>query len=561
MKHTASFLVVLLAAPLDASVATPRPDADLALAAGCERATRSGPTSTFRGCGEAALLDLGAASPERVGALLARFAGLESNASERSGVELFSVRRGIGTTHLRFRQRFDGLPVFGGELSIHLGRDGRARTIHSLWHRAPGAVLSRTPKVDAGAATELALFAWHRSGRESGELGARPAAEIGWFPVGGGELRLAWRVEISTVAPLAAFRVTVDALDGEPLEVVDRLVRATGSGLVFSPNPVQNQGSTTGIDDNNDTTSAALDALRSSVQLLGLDGTGFLRGEFADLTPTQTDAFEATLTFSYNRADDRFEQVVAYHAVDSMQRYLHVLGFDDDGPGKNGIRDYPTDLKSASTISDSSFYNPGEDTIHFGTGGVDDAEDVDIIAHEYGHAIQNAQAPGWGGGEMGAMGEGFGDYWAASSFAEAGNATYQESHAACVAEWDATAYDVNDPPCLRRVDGNKHYPEDLVDQAHADGEIWSRALWDLRGDVGRTVADTLVLQHHFSVPAEATMPQAALELLDADQELNAGAHELAIRTAFCDRGILFDACPLLVDGFEDGFGPWQVVGG
>jgi Zn-dependent metalloprotease len=44
---------------------------------------------------------------------------------------------------------------------------------------------------------------------------------------------------------------------------------------------------------------------------------------------------------------------------------------------------------------------------------VDDAEDADVIVHEYGHAIQADQVPGFGaGGDAGGMGEGFGDYLA-----------------------------------------------------------------------------------------------------------------------------------------------------
>ena len=34
------------------------------------------------------------------------------------------------------------------------------------------------------------------------------------------------------------------------------------------------------------------------------------------------------------------------------------------------------------------------------------------------------------------------------------------------------------------------------------------------------------------------MPQAALEMIDTDNLLFAGAHELVLRTKFCDRGIL-----------------------
>jgi hypothetical protein len=49
---------------------------------------------------------------------------------------------------------------------------------------------------------------------------------------------------------------------------------------------------------------------------------------------------------------------------------------------------------------------------------------------------------------------------------------------ACVADWDSTSYTPGPVHCLRRIDGNKHYPEDADGDVHDDGEIWSPALWD-----------------------------------------------------------------------------------
>ena len=53
--------------------------------------------------------------------------------------------------------------------------------------------------------------------------------------------------------------------------------------------------------------------------------------------------------------------------------------------------------------------------IKLGKGGVDDAEDAEVILHEYGHAIQDSQQVPFGYGaslEAGSIGEGFADYWA-----------------------------------------------------------------------------------------------------------------------------------------------------
>ncbi len=101
---------------------------------------------------------------------------------------------------------------------------------------------------------------------------------------------------------------------------------------------------------------------------------------------------------------------------------------------------------------------------------------------------------------MGAMGEGFGDYLAASFYAGAGDVTYQSSNAACVGEWDASSYSSTSPPCLRRVDGTKTHPADVVGAVHADGEIWSAALGYLLLDLLGWKIFTLLVVLPVSLP-------------------------------------------------------------
>jgi len=387
------------------------------------------------------------------------------------------------------------------------------------------------------------------------ELRLPVESELVWFPRPVGRASLAWQMVLYAGQPLGDFLTLVDAQTGEILVQENRMAFDTGSGMSFRPNPVQATGNPA-LSDAGDASSAALDAARVQVSLLGLDpGTGVLKGEFVDLVSlpgglNAVDANEASRIYDYDRSDERFEQVLVYHTVDSIQRYFHQLGFDDDSGALNGIRDFPTRAHAHWNNDDQSFYSTGDDAIHFGDGGVDDAEDADIVAHEYAHAIQHDQNACWGGGEMGAMGEGFGDYLAASFHEASGDANYQAAHAACVGEWDAHDSASAFPVCLRRVDGAKVYPEDLVGEVHADGEIWSRALWDLRAAIGGTAADQLILEHHFTLPCSATMPDAAEELLQADLNLNAGIHGAPIREAFCARGILSGAGCVVPSGLN-----------
>src|SRR5438874_5908088 len=86
------------------------------------------------------------------------------------------------------------------------------------------------------------------------------------------------------------------------------------------------------------------------------------------------------------------------------------------------------------------------DELRFGKGGVDDAEDAEVILHEYGHAIHFSQNFDFGG-EGGAISEGFGDYWAVT-VSDHISLTPDEP---CVADWDSSPYTSGDPLCLRRL--------------------------------------------------------------------------------------------------------------
>ncbi len=466
--------------------------------------------------------------------------GLPANVAEH--LEVREVKHGLASTHVRFSQTFDGIAVNETFISVHMNAQGVIQTVHNAYRDMPVAKTSRTPQVALPTAIQAAE---HFAGIES--TFADPRSELVWNVGKDGSASLAWRVTVYGHQPTGDFLTLVDAASGKVLQQENRMAFATGTGNVFEPNPYQTQGNGAGLSDSNDANSAALSSQMISVTLQGLDeGTGLLRGEFVNLSSLNSpdipdiDANEPTRIYEYTRDDSRFEQVVVYHAVDQINRYFHALGFDDDSGTPNGIRDFPTLANAHWYTADNSFYSTGDDAIHFGDGGVDDAEDADIVAHEYGHAVQHDQNAFWGGGEMGAMGEGFGDYLAATFYADFGDSGFQANNAAAVGEWDATSYSSDNPPNLRRVDGDKMYPFDLSGGVHADGEIWSAALWDLRSALGAVTADQLILESHFALPGNATMRDGANAILAADASINGGANATDITFWFEERGILGD---------------------
>jgi hypothetical protein len=309
---------------------------------------------------------------------------------------------------------------------------------------------------------------------------------------------------------------------------------STGTGRVFLPNPVaalQDQSLT----DQKDSDYPALQAAYRTVTLTNLDGSGYLRGDWAYiLSSTGELAFSADNTFLYNRSDDRFEQVMAYYWVTEAQKYIQSLGF---GVTRRPINQEPQKVRIDQLGIDNSYSWDKKDLMRFGKGGVDDAEDAEVILHEYGHSMMDSQMTPFGFGssiEAGSVGEGFADYWAVT----VSNVIAPTPDPACVADWDSVSYTTSVPHCLRRVDGDLHYPADLNGLVHHDGQIWSRALWDIRAKLGHVKADTLILEAQFDFAPDTTMPAAAQATVAAAERLYGKNAAKAVQAAFQARGIL-----------------------
>jgi len=312
---------------------------------------------------------------------------------------------------------------------------------------------------------------------------------------------------------------------------------STGSAQVFVPNPVQSLGDES-LTDQKDADSAVPAAAYHTVQLTNLDGSGFLSGDYATVySETGNPAYSPTNTFAYTRHQDEFEQVMAYYWITEAQKYIHSLGF---GVTRRAIDNQPQRVRINQLGYDNSFETDHPILeLRFGKGGVDDAEDAEVILHEYGHAIHSSQNFSFASEEAGAISEGFGDYWAVtvSDVVSKALGVPEREPLPCVADWDSTSYTSGPVHCLRRVDLNLHYPADLNGEVHHDGQIWSRALWDIRNALGNRKADTIILQGSFDFPG-TSMPALATSTVNAAQSLYGNSAANAVRTAFHNRGIL-----------------------
>src|SRR3954451_179774 len=312
---------------------------------------------------------------------------------------------------------------------------------------------------------------------------------------------------------------------------------STGSGQVFVSNPVQSLGDES-LTDQKDSDAAVPAAAYRTVTLTNLDGSGFLRGDYANIYSSTGDlAFSPNNTFAYTRSQDEFEQVMAYYWITEAQKYIHSLGF---GVSRRAINDEPQDARINQWGLDNSFETDHpKNELRFGKGGVDDAEDAEVILHEYGHAIHFAQDFSFASEEAGAISEGFGDYWAVtvSDVVARSLGVPSQEPLPCVADWDATSYTSTVPHCLRRADRDLHYPADLNGEVHHDGQIWSRALWDIRQGLGNVKADTIILTGSMDFPG-TTMTALANSTVAAAQQLYGAKAASTVRAAFAARGIL-----------------------
>ena len=334
------------------------------------------------------------------------------------------------------------------------------------------------------------------------------------------------------VALLGAAVIVVAALGAKPGPD-----STTGVGSVFVTNPVQSLGDES-LTDQKDSDAAVPAAAYHTVTLTNLDGSGFLSGDYATvLSETGNPAYSPRNTFNYTRSQDEFEQVMAYYWITEAQKYIHNLGF---GVTRPGINNRPQPVRINQWGVDNSFATDHpKNELRFGKGGVDDAEDAEVILHEYGHAIHFSQGFAFASEEAGAISEGFGDYWAVtvSDVVSSRLGVPNREPLPCVADWDATSYTSTVPHCLRRVDTNLHYPENLNGEVHHDGQMWSRALWDIRNAVGNVKADTIILTGSFGFQG-TTMTELANLTVTAARNLYDAGTAAKVRQAFVARGIL-----------------------
>lgn len=501
-------------------------------------------------------------------------------------------RESLLGTHYRFPQLLDGLPVEHGEVIVSVAADGHVYRAYNNYYP-----LTSRPALPAHIDRDAAFdAAWLRLNAR-GDLLADPQAHLLWT-VEAGTPQLIWRVELALDAPYGGWELAVDAttgavtalrdanlyrveddftratpderigaLDGPAGDRADAFARfaareiatpptrgdrATGSGVVFDPDP-----RATLLNDNlqDNSPASAFTGAYFTRTLLDITFSGGLyrvTGPWVDIinwdSPNTPPSTTTDGNWTATRGNNAFNDAMTYFMLDQNQRYMQGMGFT----GASGIQEGPigTDTDGFGG-ADNSFYQPSSNRLSFGHGCVDDSEDSDVMLHEYGHAINYSINSSWGGGDTGAMGEGFGDYWAGSySWSTPNGEVY---HPEWVFSWDGhgTGNQCWSGRLLNKL--NLVYNHSTNYGAHQSipggisDELWSTPLFQslisLTGDFGQTrdSVDQIILEAQFGIGFGPKMRDMANAIVATAQALQPGQpHASVFIQKFAHHSIIDD---------------------
>lgn len=259
-----------------------------------------------------------------------------------------------------------------------------------------------------------------------------------------------------------------------------------------------------------------------------LENSAFKIAELSDPATNIAQSNSDTMLFTRNELG--FEDVNAFYHLNNYRTYWQSLGFTGldasqiyvDVHGNNG--------------ADNSFFSPATPLrLIFGQGGVDDAEDADVIIHEYGHALSYFAAPGSNSGsQRNAIDEGFGDYLAVSYSKSYSNHKWNE-----VFSWDGH----NEYWAGRDANSSKTNLDISSSQnIYYNGEIWSTVMTDLLLNIGRNNADKFAIELMYYNTPNLTIYQSLMNLFTIDSLLFNETYRCDIFDILYNRKFLLGDC-------------------
>jgi hypothetical protein len=600
----------------------------------------------------------GAASDIALGYVKANAAALGLGAD---GIAALTLRRDyvdiLGTHHLSYLQRVNGIDVFGNGVKVNVAKDGRIINVTG----SPVASLSAAPATTPGiSAAQAILAAKQNVGADAAPAASTTGGDLTTHFSSGDVTQL---VYFKTLDGLALAYKTLLVDDGY-LTVVDAasgkvLYRDSftdsANGLAWDNRPGTVAGGTqrsydvngpggswrfgafnaligtdAGLSSNNTWVYSDVNASNgaSLSELIRADATGNFNYVFTPFTNTTNSPCSAAYPCSWNshypdgafswQTNRQQNGTQVYFFVNTFHDHLlaapigfteaagnfqltnstgqgedgdPVLAEADDGANTQRIGGALTGMPDGNHIDNANFNTPPDgfaprtqmylfnwpfapDPFRQVNGG----DEGSVVYHEYGHGLSNRLVVDAGGNstlgniQAGSMGEAWSD-WYAEDFLVAQGFVTDAPGVADILEGDYVSggddlirtepldckVGSSDPACdgdPRGTAGTGGYTYGDFGkiigrpEVHADGEIWSQTLWDLRNALGSNTTEGIVTRAMELAPSNPSYLDMRNSTLQADLVANGGANHDTIWSTFAHRGMGYFAGA--VDG-DDAF--------
>jgi subtilisin-like proprotein convertase family protein len=527
--------------------------------------------------------------------------------SDRSEIVFVGERESLIAHHFTYQQQLNGLSVDGGEIIVSIAKkDGRVlRAFNNIYPATESAVSLASSGISQETAFDVA---WNHVGA-FGDLRSVPSARLVYSPEGS-DFRLNWIVDLDLEGPNGAWRVRIDAATSEVVELTDTQIarkllapvneriseytgpvadrqaafvkiqdlaaeraaslnfanksRAQGSGVVFDPDPRTSLRNNS-LQDSSPSGSFSAAYFTRDLLDIEFDGTRYhLNGPWTYIlnwdSPNTPPSNSTDGNWTATRGVNSFNDAMTYFHLDQNQRYMQSLGFEEATGIQYGSIGADTDGFGGA---DNSAYYPGTNRLTFGHGCVDDNEDADVILHEYGHAINHDINSSWYGGDTGAMGEGFGDYWGGSySYSTPWGPTFLpnwiytwDGHGSPVQCWYGRIMNAHGAQYVHSTFYGAHQP---IPGGYQSDELWStplfQSLMTLVEDEGQTQesVDAIMLESQFGLGSGLKMRDMANVIIATAQEMEpTGPHAGVLVEKFLVNNIILVPLPQVgVTSFE-----------
>ncbi len=453
-----------------------------------------------------------------------------------SDLRFASLRETPGGYHVRFQQFIKDYPVYQGNLVVNINRQHQITFVMNSYK--PLARLDHsTPAISFSQADAIARNYLQLKGR----LNYENQETVVYYHKG--TTRLVHKITLVPAEYLIGdWEILVDAMSGEIIRVQDRAVYSptTGRGRVFDPDPLTRAtalyqaGGQFGDNGDNDTDSLVAQIVwRDLLDIEFYNNQYHLEGPFAFIRdfeqPYKGLFIRSDSVWNFTRSPDAFEAVNVYYHIDKSMRYINdTLNFNlMPFQYTTGVQVDPHGLNG----EDNSHYIPSTGQIAWGEGGVDDAEDSDVLLHELGHGIHDWITNG-NLSQVTGLSEGCGDYWAASYNRSRGFWLPSHPQYNWVFHWDGH----NEFWAGRITNYTATYPAGLTGVIHTDGQIWASTLMQIWDDIGRRACDENFLEGLSMLNSSSNQQDAAQAFVEADVALHGGANLVPIEHWFTLRG-------------------------